>query len=694
MLGADAALRVATTLKRSVSAAGLGMAAAGALGDHPLLAWAARNQPQLLADLLAEAGFRALAVGISDVNGPLLREPKLSEALARRGIVVVATNLVCHGQAFCASWATADDPLPILERDGRRYALISVLPDDLLARVEPAAGRKLELQVAASTLTSATQRARAAGADLVVASIDHGPDPTASVNLASFVSEMPPDIRPDLLLSPSSADNLLFLRPLDVHPAIVGTRRNVLTGLRVTKLLESRDADVFARSVKLDDPSPELAERLRQLSAGYCADRGQELPGGQLDAELNGDELIQLAGSAAREVAHGDLIVLDPLVYERGFSAPADTRLQRGQMERAVLLDSPLVAANVSLDWLGNLNKLLGGLRPLVLIGSETDRGDPLLAGRAPVPGALYRIVTSAVLARSGRLPDKASWEPVMLPAASLRAALLRQLATPAPTDPRTRLHDPRESTQWVFRADAAVLANLTATKDAGTYDEPGLQVNESRRLGARLLLNLDADAPNYLFENAGQIAFDRDFATENTAQDLVTLQTTYTYRGLWPDPFLYPHPFVEGYFETQFDKGDAPYHHMLLRPKAGVRSLITRVLSFKLLAGFQYEAFQPDHTVRPGVGAELLLKPWIVALSGGPLQLEGSVIYYWNSPGNLDQHTLRGQLISSVQIIGPLQITLTALGVLRKDPDLDLGKGLSVQAGIRLRFVDRSMVE
>jgi hypothetical protein len=690
----DPALRLVSTLKRSVAAAGVGVAAAGALGDHPLIAWAAREQPQLLADLLVEAGFSALAVGVSDVNGPLLREAQLSAALTRRGIKLVASNLWCRGQVFCESWSTADDGLLILERDGRKYALISVLPDDLLARVEPAGGRSLELRSAADTLTESTAQARDAGADLIVASIDHGPDPTASVNLGSFVGELPPDIRPDLLLSPSSSDNLLFMRPLDVHPAIVGTRRGVLTGLRVTKLLEARDSDVFARSVRLDDPDPELAARLRQLGSGYCASRGKPLSGGRLDAPLTGEELVRLAGSAAREVAHGDLIVLDPLVYDGSFSQPADAQLQLGQMERAVLLDSPLVAASVSLDWLGNLNQLLGGLRPLTLIGAGTERGDPMIAGRLQVTGALYRIVTSAVLARSGRLPDGAKWQPVDAPAASLRRALLRQLAAATSGDPRSRLHDPIESTQWVLRADAGLQANLTATKNAGDYEEPSLQVNASRQLGARLVLNLDADAPGFLFENAAQVAFDRNFATETTAQDLATLQTTYTYRGLWPRPLLYPHPFVEGYLETQFDQGEAPYHHLLLRPEAGLRSMISRVLSLKVSFGVQYEVLQPDSKARPGIGAELLLKPWTVGLASGPLQVEGNLIYYWNSPGKLDQHSLRGQLIGSIQIIGPLQFTLTALGVLRKDPGEKTGQGLSVQAGIRLRFVDRSMVE
>ena len=171
-------------------------------------------------------------------------------------------------------------------------------------------------------------------------------------------------------------------------------------------------------------------------------------------------------------------------------------------------------------------------------------------------------------------------------------------------------------------------------------------------------------------------------------------VQTTYTYRGLWPEELLYPHPFVEGYLETQFDRGEAEYHHLLLRPEAGLRSMISRVLSLKLSFGIQYEVLEPDSKVRPGIGAELLLKPWTIGLSGGPFQLEGNVLYYWNSPGMLDQHRLRGQLISSIQVIGPLQFTLTALGVLRKDPGEALGKGLGVQAGIRLRFVDRSMVE
>jgi hypothetical protein len=44
--------------------------------------------------------------------------------------------------------------------------------------------------------------------------------------------------------------------------------------------------------------------------------------------------------------------------------------------------------------------------------------------------------------------------------------------------------------------------------------------------------------------------------------------------------------------------------------------------------------------------------------------------------------------------MIGPLQFTLTALGALRKDAHQGLGKGVGLQAGIRLRFVDRTMAD
>jgi hypothetical protein len=40
------------------------------------------------------------------------------------------------------------------------------------------------------------------------------------------------------------------------------------------------------------------------------------------------------------------------------------------------------------------------------------------------------------------------------------------------------------------------------------------------------------------------------------------------------------------------------------------------------------------------------------------------------------------------------LQATLSALGVLRKLPDVTLGQGLSMQLGIRVRFVSRAMLD
>lgn len=692
--GTELALRITSTLRRSSVVAGLGVAAAGALSDHPLIAWAAREQPAALADLIAAAGFTAISVGIADVNGPLFRDPRLANELKQRGVAILASNFVCGAQDFCEPWLTADESLPIFERNGRRYAYISLLPDDTLARVEPADGRRFELRSAEDTLVALTQQARQAGAELIVASVDHGPD--ASVNVANFVANMPPEVRPDLLISPSAGDNLLFLRPLDVQPAIVGTRPGVLMGVRVGKLEGTRDTDVLARSVVLTEPDPDLTEKVHALGQGFCKKLGVPLPGGSLDSALEGPELVQLAGDAVRQWAGADLAVVDPLMYDASFKQPAAAKLQHGQMRRAVLLDSPLVAANVSLDWLANLNKVLTGVRPLTLIGTGTDHGDPIVAGRLPVIGATYRIVTTTVLARSKRLPDGADWQLIDEPGATLRGALLSHLEMPTPIDPRQRLRDPADSTQWVFRADGQVQTAITEVDNprVANYDEPALQVNDSQQLGGRLSLNLDADAPKFVFENALQAAFDRNFTTKTTAQDLIFVQTTYTYRGLWPEGFYYPQPFVEGYVETEFEKGDAAYHHLLLRPKAGLRSFLSRVLSFKLSAGFQYEALAPDPKIYPGVAAELVLKPWTVALSNGTIQLEGNVIYYWNSPGDLDQHTIRGQLISAVNLIGPLQFTLTALLAVRKDKDLPYGKGLGLTAGVRLRFVDRTIAD
>ncbi|MET0388736.1 MAG: hypothetical protein ABW321_22380 [Polyangiales bacterium] len=698
--GADVAIRIASTLKRSAAAAGLGIATAGALGDHPLLAHAARQQPEQLAALIAGAGFSVVAVGVSEINGPLLRDPRLADALRERGVTVAATNLVCADQAFCRSWATAEDPLPIIERDGRRYALIAELPDDLLGRVEPTSGRRIELRPSAEDIVARTEEARKAGAELIIASIDHGPDATAASILASFITALPLETRPDLMLSPSSGDSLLFMRPLDVTPAIVATRPGVLMGIRVTKLPDGRDSDVFARSVRLDDWNDELATQVRALGESYCPSGGQALPGGQLEVPLTNEGFIEYAASAVRDLADADLALVDPLTFERAFAAPEPVQLQRGQVERAVVLDSPLVTASVPLDWLGNLNKILAGPRPLTLIGPTTDGTDALIAGRIPVTGALYRIVTTAVLARSGRLPGGPTWSPVRSRNATLRGALLSELLVRSTQDPRTRIHDPKLGTQWVWRTDGQVQTNLTDVDNpdqgmgVSSYTDPALQVQDSFQLGGRLVINLDADAPGFLFENAAQIAFDRNFTTKLTATDQIFLQTTYTYRGLWPSWLLYPHPFVEGYLETQFTRGNLPYHHLMVRPKIGLRSMASRVLSLKLSAGFQYEVLDPNASVLPGIGAELLLKPWTIPIDKGTLQLEGNIIYFWDSPGDQDRHTLRAQLIAAFNMIGPLQLTLSTIGTIRKDPGMLLGKGFGLQAGIRVRFVARSMTD
>lgn len=693
--GTETAIRIASTLAHSLRSAGLGVAVAGALGDHPLLTYAAHERPQQLAELLSEIGFAALVLGVADLNGPLLREPALTEALEARGVVVIGSNLECGGQPFCEPWATAEDAVPIVERHGRRYALFSAFPDDLAARVEPAGGRRFGIGSARSALLERTRQARARGADLIIASVDHGPDASASAELAELLSQLPPEVRPDLLFSPSAADNLLFMRPLDVQPAVVGTRTSVLTGVRVTKLPDSHDSDVFARSVRLNEWDDEIARKLTRLGADYCRAQGAPLRGGRVRAPMAHAEYLAFAAQAARAVAGADLAVIDPAAYDPGFAIGRPTQLERGQVERSVVLDAPLVEARVTLDWLGNLGKRLEGLRPLVLVGSEVDQGTPLIAGRVLVPGALYRIVTSSVLARSGRLPDGASWAPVGGRRATLRAALLAQLDVDDERDPRARIPDPAEATQWVLRTDGQLQASLTAVSNPGAnYDDPGLLVSASRQLGVQLLVNFDGDARRFLFENRLQVGFDRNFVTDTSGQDLVQLESTYTYRGLWSQPLLYPHPFVEGYVETQFLQGDAAYHPLLLRPEVGVRSMFSRTLSLKASVGFEYRAFDPERRVDPGIGAEVLLKPSTLVLGSGPVQIEGNITYYWNSPGSVDQHTLRGQVIGATTLFGPLQFTVSALGTLRKDRGVPLGKGFSTQLGLRVRLVERSVGE
>lgn len=700
LVGMTHAIRIASTMKHSVAVGGVGFAPAGTLSDHPLLEYAAEQEPERLAAWLESAGFTVLSVGAADLGGPLLRSPQLSDALARHGITVIASNLFCNGQAFCSRWATAEKPLHSVQRDGQRYVFISFLPDDTNMRAELASG-ELTLQPLTEAWLARTKEARAAKAELIVSSIDHGLDATAASRVADMLADLPPHPRPELLLSPSSGENLLFMRPIDVQPAVVGTRRGVVTGIKVTKLQDGRDADVLARGVQLVDWDDALAAELGDLAAHYCSAKNKLLPGGQLQMPLGYAGLVPLAAAAARELANADVALVDPMAFDVRFNRPEGARLQRGEVERAVAMDAPLVAARVTLDWLGALSRGLDGPRPLELTNYAVDGKLTFVAGREAVVGATYTIVTTSVLARSDRIPGGASFYPLDEPNATLRGALLRHLDQPSKVDPRERVEDPALATQWILRTDGQLFGNLTTKHNHADnetmYDEPALKVDDSRQLGVRFVLNFDADAPKFLFENALNVAFDRNFATKTTATDLSFVQSSYTYRGLWPRPLLYPHPFAEAYAETQLSKFT---EHWLLRPKIGLRSMLSRVASFKAYFGVQYvfDTELPDDNPSkkplPGMGAEFQLKPWTVVAANGTVQLEGNATYFWSSPGtDAQQHILRAQLISSYTLVGPLQVTLTALGAMRKDANKDYwGRALGIQAGIRLRFVSRDM--
>lgn len=688
--GLRPALHMASTLKRSVAIAGVGFAPSGVLIEHPLLDYAAANEPERLAAWLAKAGFSVIGVGAGDVSGPLMRYPQLSEALLKHGIMPIATNLHCNGRAFCRNWATAEKPLHTVERAGQRYVYISFLPDDTAMRVEPFGG-DLVLEPLTEAWSRRMLEAQSDKSQLVVVSLDHGPDATAASRVGDLLESLPREPRPDLLLSPSSGENLLFLRPIDVNPAVVGTRRGMVTGIRVTKLQGGKDADVLARAVRLFEWDEELAAELNAIGASYCKANAQELPGAKLELPLSFEGVVPLAASAVRELADADVAVIDPLVFDARFDRPEGVRLQRGEIERAVISDAPLVTANVTLDWLAQVSRSMEGLRPLAMTGYMVDGKVTLVAGREAVVGASYRVVTTSVLARSDRIPGGVEFRPLKGPNATLRGALLAHMSQPSDEDPRRRVEDLALATQWVMRTDGHLFGNLTEVynRAATPYDEPALKVDDSKQLGLRFVLNLDADGPKFLFENVLNITFDRNFETKTTAVDLSFVQSSYTYRGLWPSPLLYPHPFVEAYAETQLGNID---DNWLLRPKIGVRSNISRSAAFKAYAGIQYRTMKDE--LFPGIGAEFQLKPWTIALDNGTIQLEGNLLYFWTSPGADNyQHLVRGQLISSYQLIGPLQVTLTAIGALRKDGSMDyVGRAVGLQAGVRLRFVTRTM--
>ncbi|HJL18693.1 MAG TPA: hypothetical protein RMH99_23730 [Sandaracinaceae bacterium LLY-WYZ-13_1] len=733
----------------------------GLLSPHGVARYAAQHRPSSLAVMVEQLGYDALAFGLDDLAAPRDGVLALARELRERDIPMVASNLRCgpEAAALCEVLVDASDGVSMHLVNGRRTAVLSVLRPEVTQRVAPDRAAGIAFDAPEASIARLTRLARSRGAELVVAVVD------ASVEggPVGFASRLPEDGRPNLLLV-SGDDELLFARPSTVQPVLAGTPPNDAVEVRIRESEEIRDGyemlaqPLEGRGITVGEP---VLDWIARIGADYCDAWGRPLAGGHLDETMDVDAMLALTARVLRDAAGADVAVLDRSALDTRWRPARDGSLTASDVYIALEFDEPLRRAGVDEGWLRALAQRAQaneGLATPGLTWTGSGASTQVKVGGHPTESrASYSVVTIRTLAAGGAdalpaLPAGREWR--SLEDATLRSLVLDFLEEVRADDPRRALDDPRETVEWIFRADV----NLTfsgATIDnprrrcpydpadpppremgdpplepcdaegfllnaeggrVAAYSTSQLSQADVLTFGLQVDLSANAAAPDWTWQNALNLLY-RTAWTEPTgdeandfteASDYIRFRSGLSWRGLREpdeDQWYVPDPTVELFVESEFTSpDDRDWHWLLTRPTLGLRFQLLDKLQLQLIGGLQLQPFEPGMEVEAGAGATLTLTPWdFLKVEQRYARLAFTFDYFWTRDVgfedeqralsvNHDRGTLRGTLDASFDLAGPLALVVNFNLIVQHEDEQALGASLSATAGIRVGTLARAV--
>jgi hypothetical protein len=676
---------VAKAVQRSAQDGALVLDTGGLLAFSGVARFAAQSQPRELAELAAHLGYRALFLGLADLSMPRAGLLEVVRELRGLGVPVVATNLRCDGERkdLCSALATLE---PLVLGD---VALIGVLPQDALSRVGLEEGRGLSIEDPALAIARATRAARAKGATFVIASVDDRPASAAAAKALDLAARLPLDGRPDLLLPARAGAHLLFARPPAVRPALAAAPPAGAADIRIQPL-PTGDADFLVRPLpEATAPADAISTFVGAVGPKFCATWGRTLRGGHLQKPLDADGLLDLAARAARAAAHAEVVIVNRAAVDSGFRPAVPGQLAASDVFAGLPYDEPIDVAEVSGEWLAARAKAAGDAG-VVVVGVDSDGKN--VNGRPLEPSATYRVATLRFLAQGGdaALPKGPRWDEV--PRASLRASLIDSLDEPEQRDPREALPDPAHAVEWTLRPDLDARFSSTSIANPGGYTSAPFQRSNVLTGGFEANGRLNADSPAWLWENAAlwRYTTTKTSSPESiTHDDLESFRTTLTERTLFA-PKL-PQPYVEGYAETEAASTDgAGSRRWLGRGSVGLRETPHPKLVLKLAAAVERQVGDSGPRTLVGANAQIALAPWELFRAGSRrVQVDALVDAFLG--GDTELTTVRAHAGLTLELIGPVSLTLSADLYAERDGRGPFGTAVDTSAGLKVRSVERT---
>lgn len=714
----------------------------GALGRY--FATGESGGGKQLAELMASLPLEVHGLGRREFAVPRPALVDFVEHLRRQNIAPQAANLHCESfggaEAICEFADTAQDERPyrIVERDGIRLAITTVVDPAIADRLAPAQQLGLEITDPVDALDGIVESMRD-DADLVI--VQHQVRPADAFDppyrIANRVDGIDlvaasyfVDSEPETGDNASDSQRMAVVKSARTTTPIVSFDSGRSSAINVELDLVDTGHDepdwhlrkVIPRRVDLEDyaPHPATADRLLESVRQYCDDWGD--PIGEhsgFDEPFELEDFQQFALNIMRFSTRAEVAVSNRGAFRNQARFPLTNRLTKADVYTALPFENQLVTARAEGSKLAALAGRLDD--DLVAVGLTVDGGSPRINGRPIDEDRLYRVAINEFLSVGGddvfdpaELSSVAHYHPGWSDTPPTIAELIveyiesgRHLRDGAVRDSLSahgNFPDLNRQFLWRFTSSLNASYNQVAVTnplvdgEAG-YDRSELTVQSTDELNLEGRFVSDADSRNHGWNNTVDVQFatariqDDDEARFEQTKDRARLRSRYRYKRLRADlegRWYVPDPFAEGQIETEFVRPDTrDWHRLHLRAIAGASFQLLAPLDVRIGMNVNQDINDPQG--RPTWGVNLgytLARISPVQLMDRPIRFESEVEYFYNDIANDNIHELRTSNRVLFAVFDQFFFTTTFNAfAFRNDPVGELGTNTEVTVGVNYQW-------
>ncbi|MEA2700472.1 MAG: hypothetical protein QOI66_4743, partial [Myxococcales bacterium] len=587
-----------------------GNQAAPALFARALLQDSGQEGARIVADLLARAGYDAVALGHHELSLGVEVLERLIGALAVRDVPVVATNLHCEARARSLCAAVRTDLM--IRRGGTEIGVLATIAPEVLPEIAVAARRGLTLEDPATAIRAGVRRLRARGATRVLV-MTQGPRDARALSsieaLARQLGDDPVTGAPDLLLAGGLSDeetvHPLRLLRRDGAPPVVGAPAGTAGLTRVALPLGGArlghdDSDGFTVErlpSGVAASAPDVEQALRAPIQIYCERYGRPITSKPVKAPMTRADFTHLTLEIMRRRAQAEIAVINAGAV-RAMPFPIQGQISEADLQDA--LPYPAIIGTASVAGPVVENALAPALtnRKAALAGLARGSSGIEVNGRPLDKARTYKVATIAFVTEGGDgivTAGALKWSP--LPdAPDLRAsvaAFLRQQAADAADgalDVRRGLGAPaRDRLLIVGLSDFGLDLSDTTIRNAASYGDAQLARAQQTSFQGQATGVLQLRLPRHQEDTRLDLKYGWSRTQASGAgmpvvsgetADLITFTSVYSYSGLrarrTARRVVVPDPYARVWVESEFTRPDVTatqtrdYHHLQAQSTAG----------------------------------------------------------------------------------------------------------------------------